>query len=319
MSIASLDDRSGYSNTMTQLTTLPHQFALVNGIRLHYVIAGHGDPIVLLHGWPETWYEWRHVMPALAKNYTVIAPDLRGLGESSKPASGYDGKSIADDIYKLVTQLGYKRIFLVGHDWGGQVAYSYAAAHPNDVRRLVILEAPLPGIAPFSKVVGNLTSGIWWFPFQLVPDLPEKLVAGKERIYLSWIYNELAYNKTAINEADVTEYVRHYSAPGGMHAGFEYYRAHLDDASQNMEYAKTKLTMPVLALGGDHTSKFGNLTLSLMQAVANDVRGGVVPKSGHFIAEENPEYLTGQLLTFFVVKSKATGNFVQNRKPVEVK
>jgi pimeloyl-ACP methyl ester carboxylesterase len=130
----------------------------------------------------------------------------------------------------------------------------------------------------------------------MVPDLPEKLVAGNERLYLSWFYDGV-YNKTAINGADVTEYVRHYSAPGGMHARFGYYRAYFNDASHNKEYAKTKLTMPVLALGGDHS--FGNLTLSLLQAVASDVRGGVVPKSGHFIAEENPDYVTRQLLFFF--------------------
>jgi alpha/beta hydrolase fold len=110
-------------------TTFSHHMAIVNGVQIHYVIGGHGDPVVLLHGWPETWYERRHVMPALARNYTVIAPDLRGLGDSSKPLTGYDGKTVADDIFKLVTQLGFKQIFLVGHDWGGQVAYSYAAAH----------------------------------------------------------------------------------------------------------------------------------------------------------------------------------------------
>jgi pimeloyl-ACP methyl ester carboxylesterase len=249
------------SNYMTS-SAITHHFALVNGIRLHYVIAGHGKPVVLLHGWPETWYEWRHIIPSLAKNYTVIAPDLPGLGDSSKPVSGYDGKTVADDIYKLVTQLGFKQIFLVGHDWGGQVAYSYAAAHPSDVRRLVIIETPLPGIASSSdvgKFYPPSGGGLWWISFHIVPNLPEKLVAGKERLYLSWFYDH-AYNKTAINGADVTEYVKHYSAPGGMHAGFEYYRAIFDDISQNKEYAKTKLTMPVLALGGDHS--FGNLIIN---------------------------------------------------------
>ena len=120
--------------------TFSHHMAAVNGIQLHYVIGGHGDPVVLLHGWPETWYEWHHVMPALAKNYTVIVPDLRGLGDSSKPLTGYDGKTVAEDIHQLVTQLGFKRIFLVGRDVGSQPAYSYAAAHPTEVRKLVIME-----------------------------------------------------------------------------------------------------------------------------------------------------------------------------------
>ena len=288
----------------TKSSAITHHFALVNGIRLHYVIAGHGKPVVLLHGWPETWYEWRHVIPSLAKNYTVIAPDLPGLGDSSKPVSGYDGKTVADDIYKLVTQLGFRQIFLVGHDWGGQVAYSYAAAHPNDVGRLVILEMPLPGIA-LAQVNITPGGGLWWISFHLVPNLPEKLIAGKERLYLSWFYDH-AYNKTAINGADVTEYVKHYSAPGGMHAGFEYYRAIFDDISQNKQYAKTKLTMPVLALGGDHS--FGNLIINSIRTVANNVRGGVVPNSSHWIPEEQPDFLIKMLENFFAGNTTNTSN-----------
>jgi hypothetical protein len=134
--------------------TFSHHMASVNGIQIHYVIGGQGDPIVLLHGWPQTWYEWRHVMPALAKNYTVIAPDLRGLGDSSKPLTGYDGKTTAEDIHQLISQLGFKDILLVGHDFGVQVAYSYAAAHSAEVRRLVILDVPIPGIGPGGNITG---------------------------------------------------------------------------------------------------------------------------------------------------------------------
>src|SRR6188472_4476770 len=138
---------SGMSFQMDNMT-FSHHTASVNGIQLHYVIGGHGDPIVLLHGWPETWYAWHKVMPALAKKYTVIAPDLRGLGDSSKPATGYDGKTVSEDIHQLVTQLGFKTIFLVGHDWGTQVAYTYAAAHPTEVKRLAVMELTIPGFAP---------------------------------------------------------------------------------------------------------------------------------------------------------------------------
>jgi pimeloyl-ACP methyl ester carboxylesterase len=147
--------------------TFSHHMASVNGIQIHYVIGGQGDPIVLLHGWPETWYEWRHVMPALAKNYTVIAPDLRGLGDSSKPPAGYDGKTTAEDIHQLVSQLGFKDILLVGHDFGVQVAYSYAAAHSAEVRRLVILDVPIPGIGPGGILCayGGLNF-IWYGIFQ---------------------------------------------------------------------------------------------------------------------------------------------------------
>jgi uncharacterized alpha/beta hydrolase family protein len=128
--------------------TFSHHMASVNGIQLHYVIGGHGNPIVLIHGWPQTWYEWRHVMPALAQNYTVIVPDLRGLGDSSKPLTGYDGKTTAEDIHQLVSQLGFKQIFLVGHDVGSQTAYSYAATHPTEVQKLVIMEYIFPGFIP---------------------------------------------------------------------------------------------------------------------------------------------------------------------------
>src|SRR5436190_1177092 len=139
--------------------TFSHHTVSVNGIQMHYVIGGHGNPVVLLHGWPETWYAWHKVMPALAKNYTVIAPDLRGLGDSSKPLSGYDGKTLAEDIHQLVTQLGLKRIFLVGHDVGSQPAYSYAVAHPTEVRKLVVMELTIPGFAPAGRMP------LWWVIF----------------------------------------------------------------------------------------------------------------------------------------------------------
>jgi pimeloyl-ACP methyl ester carboxylesterase len=141
---------------------------------LALLLQGNGDPVVSLHGWPETWYAWHKVMPALAKNYTVIAPDLRGLGDSSKPLTGYDGKAVAEDIHQLVTQLGFKTIFLVGHDWGTQVAYSYAAAHPTEVKRLAVMELTIPGFAPPGR------PPLWWGIFHQIPDVPEALVQGKE-------------------------------------------------------------------------------------------------------------------------------------------
>src|SRR5215469_18866832 len=195
-------------------TTFSHHMAIVNGVQIHYVIGGHGDPVVLLHGWPETWYEWRHVMPTLAKNYTVIAPDLRGLGDSSKPLTGYDGKTVAEDIHQLVAKLGFKTIFLVGHDIGGQIAYSYAAAHPTEVKKLVVSDLTFPGFAPPGRMPP------WWFAFHQTPDMPEAPVHGKELMYLSWFYHNLVYNPAAITQADINEFGSHYSAPGGMRAGF---------------------------------------------------------------------------------------------------
>jgi pimeloyl-ACP methyl ester carboxylesterase len=272
-----------------------HHTASVNGVRLHYVTTGQGDPVVLLHGWPQTWFEWRRIIPALAERYTVIAPDMRGLGDSSKPTTGYDKRTVADDIYKLVRKLGFEKIFLVGHDWGGPVAYAYAAAHPDDVRRLVILDVAIPG-AELEEALRPRRGGIWHIQFHNVHDLPEALIAGRERTYLTWFYRT-AYNPGAITEQEIDEYVRCYSAPGALRAGFEYYRAIWDDAEHNKENAKTKLKMPVLALGGERG--FGAAGMRSMLTLAENVRGGVIEKCGHWIAEERPDYLIEQLLSFF--------------------
>ena len=268
--------------------TFSHHTTSVNGIQLHYVIGGQGDPVVLLHGWPETWYTWHKVMPALAKNYTVIAPDLRGLGDSSKPPTGYNGKTVAEDIHQLVTKLGFKTIFLVGHDIGSFVVYPYAAEYPSEVRRLVVMEVPPPITGFFPPP--SLAVPLWWIFFQQTPDVPEALVQGKEMTYLSWFYQNLAYNPAAITKEAINEYVSKYSAPGGMRAGFEYYRAIPQDAIQNENYSKTNLTMPVLALGAGYIPAFGGnpntATENVMKMLAQNVTGIIVPNSGHFIQEE---------------------------------
>jgi pimeloyl-ACP methyl ester carboxylesterase len=302
--IAQVQQHQQANGTSFQLgnTTFSHRLASVNGIQMHYVIGGHGPPVVLLHGWPETWYEFRLIMPALAKNYTVIAPDLRGLGDSSKPTTGYDGKTVAEDIHQLVTKLGYKSIFLAGGDVGALMAYPYAAAHPTEVKKLVVWEAPIVGLIAPGR------APVWWFFFHQVPDLPEALVNGKETTYLSWFYNNLAYNPAAITQDAINQYVSHYSAPGGMRAGFEYYRALPQDAMQNMNYSKAKLTMPVLALGGGYDPALGgNLTMPIiaysMKQAAQNVQTIVVPNSGHWIQEEQPVVTVKLLNNFFSGKS----------------
>jgi pimeloyl-ACP methyl ester carboxylesterase len=281
--------------------TFSHHTASVNGIQLHYVIGGQGDPIVLLHGWPQTWYEWRHVMPVLAQNYTVIAPDLRGLGDSSKPITGYDGNTTAEDIYQLLTQLGVnERIYLVGHDVVAQTAYSYAAIRPDNVSKLVVMDYVLPGFYPPSL------EGVccWWFSFHQTRDVPELLTAGKEREYLSWHYRSLAYNPGAITEADIDKYVSSYSASGGMRAGFEYYRAFPINEEQNKALSETRLQMPVLALGADIYPALGgdapgNFMLDSIQGLAENIKGVIVPLSGHYIPEEQPDFVTKELFKFF--------------------
>ena len=267
-----------------------HGTAALDGVTLHYVTAGAGPPLVLLHGWPQTWYEWRHVIPDLAEDYTVIAPDLRGMGDSDKPLTGYDKRTVADDVRALVHHLGHEEISLVGHDWGMPTAYAYAARYRDEVDALAVLEAGLPGVREDEK--GHL----WHTRFHGVQDLPERLVAGQEDFYLSWFYREGAYDPSAIDDEAREEYVRCYSAPGGLRGGFEYYRAYDTDAAHNAEHAETPLEMPVLALGGE--ASFRSLPINDMETVATDVDGEVVERAGHWIPEERPDYLVDRLTSF---------------------
>ena len=267
--------------------------AEVNGLALHYVRGGTGEPLVLLHGWPQTWYEWYPLLPALAEHYTVIAPDMRGFGASAKPPTGYDTGTLADDIHQLVRQLGFGRIRLVGHDIGLMVAYAYAAAHPQEVHRLVLLDAPIPGIEPWWSQV---KTSLWHFGFHATPDLPEQVLAGKERAYLSFLFNAFAQRKAAFPAAAIDEFVRAYAAPGALGPSLGPYRAFDTSAAQNLLSACAKLPMPVLALGGQYT--IGEHIVALVQTVAADVRGGSVPDAAHWLVEENPDYLLAQLVSF---------------------
>lgn len=276
----------------TVVAGVSHHTVTVNGFRMHYVVAGQGDPIVLLHGAFETWWEWHRIIPALAERYTVIAPDLRGAGDSGRPVGGYDKRTMADDVFRLVGQLGFDRIDLVGHDIGLMVGYAYAAAHPEAVRRLALLEAPIPGVGPWEEISRSL----WHFAFSAVPDLPEALVAGHERLFLSWFYRNFSYNPAAITPADVDEYVRTYAAEGGMRGVFNFFRAFPEDVEQNRAYARTKLPMPVLALGG--RGSLGDLVVASAREVATDVRGGTIEQCGHWIPLERPEELTARLIDF---------------------
>ncbi|MEM5369132.1 alpha/beta hydrolase [Paraburkholderia azotifigens] len=271
----------------------------VNGVRYHYLLA-QGKPgaavVVLLHGWASTSFMWRYVMPQLvARGYTVLAPDLRGLGDTSKPATGYEKANIADDIRMLVAKLNLDpHINLVGHDMGGMVAYAYAAQHPDEVRTLAILDVPLPGIEPWDQLIQ--TPRTWHFRFYSVQDVPEMLIAGRELEYLKWFHNSEAVNTRAFsNEAEET-YAREYAMPGALRAGFEYYRAFPEDAKANREFAKTKLTMPVLGIGG--SGSFGPIIGDHLRHVAARVEALNVQGSGHWVAEEQPAVVTNALLKF---------------------
>ena len=287
--------QSGFDRTFSQQTMK------VNGVLLHYVRGGKGEPIVLLHGFPETLYAWRKVMPKLAEKYTVIAPDLRGMGASEKPVSGYDKKTVAEDIYQLMRGLGYESFFLVGHDFGGSTAYALAAAHREAVRRLAVMECLPAGLltpeeteAAISPRLKNL---LWFQGFHQTPDLPEELIAGRERAYLKWLFDNFTVNKSAITERDINQYVHAYSQPKAMHSALEFYRTGAIDAKDNQQNLKRKLEMPVLVFGGD--GSMNEASLKAMRVAATDVRGEVLKNTGHFIPEERPEYLAEQLLMFF--------------------
>jgi pimeloyl-ACP methyl ester carboxylesterase len=271
---------------------LVHGRVKLSEVSLHYVTVGEGEPVVLLHGFPQTWFTWRRVIPALAERYTVIAPDLRGLGDSTKPQGGYDKRTVAGDIHELVRALGHGRIRLVGHDIGGWVAYPYAAMYPEEVEKLVILQALAPGYG----LQRNMQEA-WHFRFHMELDLPEALVSGRERIYLNHFLSGGIYDRSAISPEALDEYVRCFSTPGAARAFFNYYRALPQDAKDNEELAKKKLPMPVLALGGEFGE--GDSVLDSVKQVAEDVRGGIVERAGHFIPEERPDQLVKLMLDFF--------------------
>lgn len=273
--------------------TFTHKTVNLDGVNLHYVIGGQGEPIVLLHGWPQTWYAWRKIMPTLAQYHTVIAPDLPGLGESSAPTGGYDKRLIAEVIHRLITHLGFEHINLMGHDIGGMVAYAYAATHPETVQRLVLAELWLPGFG-LEDGMDIAKGGFWHFGFHMAPEIPEMLTAGREREYLCMLIYRTGVEATAIDE-----YIRHYAAPGGMHNGFEYYRTLLKDGQQNRELAKNKLLMPVLVLAGGDSPIGEERLLKGVQTVSINVQSHIIEGSVHWLAEEQPESLSHQLLTFF--------------------
>jgi pimeloyl-ACP methyl ester carboxylesterase len=274
-----------------------HHTALVNGVRLHYVTAGQGEPVVLLHGWLQTWREWRRVLPALAARFTVIVPDLRGFGDSDKPLAGYDARTVAEDVRQLVSRLGHHRVCLVGHDMGALAAYAYAAEHRGDVRRLAWMEEPVPGFGLEEAFAANWSHGVmWWFAFNLVPDLPEALIAGRERDFLSHFYRRYSYDPTAVCEEDVAEYVRCYAAPGAWRGGLGCYRALAQTTEQFRKYAGTPLTIPVLALGGEQS--LGALVEQMLRPLAGNLRGVVLERCGHFVPDERPDLLAEHLLTF---------------------
>lgn len=253
---------------------------------------GTGTVVLLLHGYAENSDSWAPLAADLMKDHTVVVPDLRGIGRSSKPAGGYDKKTEAKDIRTVVTALGFDKTSVVAHDIGNMVAYAYAAMYPDKVDRLVVMDAPIPGIEPWNTIL--LNPGVWHFNFH-GPDA-ERLVVGRERIYFDRIWNDFTGDPSKPDEATRSFFAATYAQPGGMRAGFAQFAAFSTDAADNKVFEQVKLTMPVLAVGGEKS--FGPLQAVIMRNVAINVQEAVVPHSGHWLMEESPVYTVSLVRKF---------------------
>ena len=283
----------------SDVTKMPgsHHRVEVNGICMHFTMAGAGEPVVLLHGFPMTSYYWRKVMPALSEHFTVVAPDLRGCGDSDRPSGGYDKRTVAEDVHQLVRHLGLGPVNLISHDVGMMVAYAYASLYPAEVRRLALTEAALAGLGLEDLFDAAKTPRMFHLPLFEAPNgLAEALITGREALFVSHMMRQQAYDTAALDQHALDEYARHLAAPGALHGGIEYFRAHTVDAVHNREHAKTKLPMPVLTVGG--TASFGANLEPEIRPLASNMRAIMIEQCGHYLAEERPERLAEELLRF---------------------
>lgn len=252
----------------------------VNGINIHYVIGGTGQPLLLIHGFGQNWYMWNRLLPELSKHYTVIAPDLPGLGESDKPDSGYDKKTLAADLHGLIKQLGYSNINVVGHDIGLMVAYAYAAQYRDDVKKVALLDALLPGVEP---VWAQVRAKAWWFGFFGWP-ASGSIVAGKEKEFLTNFWPVVGHVENAFTQQETDEFIRAYSVPKSTYGAFHWFAAFPQDAIDNKEFMKQKLKMPMLAMGSEYQ---GTFLPDHCKLVAENVTACIISGAGHWIVQEN--------------------------------
>jgi pimeloyl-ACP methyl ester carboxylesterase len=282
-----------------------HDTVGIKGVRLHFVEGGSGPAILLLPGWPQSWYAWRHVMPLLVKaGRRVIALDPRGMGDSDRPASGYEMRTVAAELHDFVEALGltaHGPVDIVGHDMGVWMAYAFAAEWPDDVRRLAVFEAALPGVTPpppagIPSAEANVKT--WHLAFNRLDDLPEILLQGRERELLTWLFRNKSNRPWAITPADIDEYVRVNAAPGAMRAALAYQRHNLgaEGLADTRARAERQLAMPVLAVGAD--GGVGTQLFDTMRLVAADVRGVVLSGCGHYLPEEAPRAVGEQIIRF---------------------
>ena len=284
-----------------EVRPFPRSFRIENvktdGATIYVRVGGKGPAVIMLHGFGDTGDMWAPLAEVLAKDHTVIVPDLRGMGLSSYPSTGYDKKTQAQDIGRVMDKLNVEKASLVTHDIGNMVGYALAAQYPDRIIRWAVIDAPLPGIGPWEELLKNPL--LWHFNFR-GPDV-DRLVRGRERIYLDRFWNELSANPKAIDEATRRHYAKIYARPGAMHAAFDQFAAFPQDASDNKAFqAKGKLIMPILALGAEKS--FGEQQAAIMREVAANVKGGVIANSGHWIMEEQPDTTVQAVRDFLAEK-----------------
>lgn len=273
--------------------------AHANGIRQNYIDAGEGAPVVLLHGFPETNFAWRFQIPVLGELYRIIAPDLRGYGETDKPATGYDKRNMARDLAALLDELGIDRIALVGHDRGARVATRFAKDYPERVDRLVVMDN-VPTRIVARDINAEIAKSYWFFLFHLIPDLPETLIAGKEEQWLRWFFSDWAYDPSSISGEAFDTYVRAYRAPGAVRGAMADYRANAEDVAQDLEDADVKIACPTLALWGESFGAVGKMfdMPKVWAEMADNLKAVAIPRCGHLPHEERPEAVNALLLEF---------------------
>lgn len=280
-------------------TAITHHTLTANGIRQHYLDAGQGAPVVLLHGFPETNFAWRYQIPALAEHYRVIAPDLRGYGETDKPAGGYDKRNMARDLRELLRALGIEKIALVGHDRGARVATRFAKDYPEMVDRLVVMDN-VPTRIVAREFNAQVARSYWFFIFNQVPDLPEALISGREDLWLRHLFSDWCYNPLAIDGEAFRTYVEAYRRPGALRGAMSDYRANAEDVAQDKVDADIKIACPTLSLWGADFHAVGKMfdMAAIWAEMASDLRTLPIPECGHLPQEEQPEQVNAALLDF---------------------
>jgi pimeloyl-ACP methyl ester carboxylesterase len=281
----------GFADTFTS------RYIDAGDVRLHAVIGGDGPALLLIHGWPQTWYYWRHVMPALARQFEVVAVDQRGIGLSDKPEDGYDTGTLAGDLVALMDALGHHRFAVVGVDTGLLIGYALAADHPDRVERVALGEAPLPGVSPPTPLIlpAQVVDRLWHIPFNQLTETNEKLVQGREDIFFGAEFSASAVTKKLPAEI-VQYYVDRLSDPAALHGSFQLYRAFGTTSAQNEKRKTQRLTMPVLAMSGAESS--GDMVVQTMKLVADDVRSVIIAGTGHWLAEQAPDEVLAELTAF---------------------